>query len=473
MEQQNLRYPNGYWPLFGSEIVSRFGFWTVQSLLVLYLVQFFHFSDKLAYSFFSSYSALTYAVTIIGGVIADKLMGFKQPVIIGAFTILLGSLVLTIPQMNMNEVGLSLVILGTGLMIPNIANFIGALYRREDTKRDKGFSTFYIATNLGGLGGPIIASFVNQFFGWQAAFGSVAIFMLVWLAIYLFNYKKYTEFQHATSLTKQLLAYGTMLSVVIINYVLLRHGGILGYLLSAIFIVSLLYVFFSGLKAEPASKNKLIFIIICIFLALYFFTFEFQILTSFIIFTQKFVNSSILGFQLPVTSIVAIEPMFVVLLIPVINMLFDKLSQRGRLFNQFEKITYGMACLAICFLIFAIAAHVHIITNQSISLLWVFGALIVMAAGEVLIMPPLLSAITKDAPEQLKGTLVGVLYLAIALSGYLSGQVAKLTESFTESTSTILQNNGYYHTYIIIFAVSIVLTIGLYGIQKIWNLRKV
>lgn len=472
MQQPYSKYPVGYWPLFGSEVVSRFGFWTVQSLLVLYLVQFYHFSDKMAYTFFSSYSALTYAVTIIGGLIADKLLGFKQPVIIGSFIIMTGSLVLMIPNMLINEWGLSLVILGTGLMIPNIANFIGALYHREDTKRDKGFSTFYIATNLGGLGGPIIASFVNKFFGWHAAFGSVAIFMVVWLAIYLGNYKKYIAYNHATTLAKQLLAYGVMLAVVVINYGLLRHSSILGYLLTTIFMGALLYVFYAGFKTAPDNKSKLVFIVICIFLALYFFTFEFQILTSFIIFTQQFVNSHILGFQLPVTSIVAIEPMFVVLLIPVANWLFDKLDQHDIVPTQFEKITYGLACLALCFLVFAIAAYVHIASNQSISLLWIFGALIIMAAGEVLIMPPLLSAITKDAPDQLKGTLVGVLYLAIALSGYLSGQVAKLTDSFVNASSLAIENNGYFHTYIIIFAVSMGLAVVLYGAQKVLNLRK-
>lgn len=472
MDKQITQYPNGYWPLFSSEIVSRFGFWTVQSLLVLYLIQFFHFTNNLAYSFFAAYSALTYAVTIIGGVLADKLIGFKRPVIIGAFIIMVGSLVLTVPKMMLNELGLSLIILGTGLMIPNIANFIGALYKQEDNTRDKGFSTFYIATNLGGLGGPIIASFINKFFGWQAAFGSVAVFMLAWLVIYLVNYKKYAVFNQKVTFAKQLLAYSVMLVVVVINYALLRHQDLLGYLLSFIFLLALGYVGYIGFKKTAADKNKLLFIIICIFLALYFFTFEFQILTSFILFTEKFVRSSIFGFNLPVTSIVAIEPMFVVLLIPMINYFFDKLAKNGRIPSQFEKIIYGLACLAVCFLVFAIAAYIHMQSNASLSLLWVFGALIIMAAGEVLIMPPLLSVITKDAPAQLKGTLVGVLYLAIALSGYLSGQVAKLTDSFSNSPSLTLQNSGYYYTYMIIFIVSMILAGCLYWGQKLWGLRQ-
>lgn len=460
MHRVKQRYPDGYWPLFSSEIVSRFGFWTIQSLLVLYLVQFFHFSEKLSYSFFASYSALTYAVTIIGGILADKILGFKQPVLIGAACILIGSLTLTIPILSINEIGLSFVILGTGLMIPNIANFIGALYKQEDNQRDKGFATFYIATNLGGLGGPIIASFVNQYFGWQIAFASVALFMITWLAIYGINYKKYNCYRPiTTNLTKHLSAYLIMLAVIITNYLLLRHQSILGYLLTSIFLLSLIYVFAVGLKTDKSQKKTLIFMVICIFMALYFFTFEFQILTSFIMFTKNFVNNSLFGFKLPISSIVAIEPMFVVLLIPVSNWLFDKLGKKNIILPQFQKFTLGLACMALCFLVFAAAAKINLITHNNISLLWIFGALIIMSAGEVLIMPPLLSAITKDAPKELKGTLVGVLYLAIALSGYLSGQVAKLTVIINQVSASM--QGGYYYTYLAIFIVSFIFTVVL------------
>ncbi|MFN7096317.1 MAG: peptide MFS transporter [Gammaproteobacteria bacterium] len=470
--QQHRGYPCGFWPLFGSEVVSRFGFWAIQALLVLYLIQFFHFTDNLAYSFFASYCALTYAVTIMGGIIADKFLGFKQPVIIGAFIIMIGSLVLTIPNIQMNEIALSLLILGTGLMIPNIANFIGALYSREDTQRDKGFSTFYIATNLGGLGGPILGGFISKFFGWQAAFVAISFFMLIWLVIFALNYKKYVSYKHPTTWLKRISAYSMMLVVAIISYVLLRHAEMLGYLLTAIFVLALCYVFYISFKTSLDSKVQLIFIVACILLALYFFTFEFQILTSFIIFTQKFVNHSIFGFQLPVASIVAIEPLFVVLLIPVINSVFDRLDQASINVTQFQKITYGLACLSLCFLVFAMAAQVQMHTEHSLSLLWIFGGLIIMAIGEVLIMPPLLSVITKDAPDQLKGTLVGVLYLAIALSGYLAGQVAKLTESYIGVTKITVQT-GYYHTYLAVFVLSMVLATALYVAQRHWSLKKI
>lgn len=465
--QTSQGYPKGFWNLFSSEIISRYGFWSIQSLLVLFLVSNSFFTEEKAYSFFGAYCALTYAATILGGYISDKYIGYQRAVAVGAILSLFGSLLLATSTFTINP-GLSLMVLGTGLLIPNITTYIGATLNKTSMNRDHGFSTFYVATNIGGISGPLISSFLYKYYGWNAACYAVTLTMVLLLVLYLHSASN--EKSTSENLTHRGIVKSTVILLLgfFISFFMLDHSNLLGALLSIVFLGTLFDCFKKVMAENQHKKMEILFIFLGILISLYFFVFELQILTSLILFDSKTINNSILGFDIPPSATVSAEPLFVVLLIPVIN-LFNKkkLSKKQNFFAPYFKLCLGVGILALCFLTFALIAKYSEIHHVKVSLVWLMLGVAMMAMGEIFIMPPLLSAITRDVSKNIKSTVIGLLYLAISLSGYLAGQVAKLTDS--SSHISLYGINGYYQTYLLIAAVSIVLAaifIGLLRSQK-------
>src|SRR5690606_5105672 len=145
----------------------------------------FLFSDTKSYAFFGAYTALTYVASLLGGIIADRFWGFKKAIILGAVLIIIGNSILAFPERFALYLGLSLIIGGTGLIKPNNVSQLGALYSKNDSRRDRGFTLFHVGSNIGGIMGPIVYGFVSVHYGWQIAFIISSLGVFIGLVIYL------------------------------------------------------------------------------------------------------------------------------------------------------------------------------------------------------------------------------------------------------------------------------------------------
>lgn len=434
-------YPQGYWPLFLCESISRYAFWAIQSLLVLHLIQNLNFSQSTAYEFIGAYIALSYAMTFIGGIIGDKLIGYSPALIIGIITLIVGS-ILVMANSILYLLGFSFLIVGVGIIIPNISRYIGALYdQQQSLNRNRGFSIFYLASNLGGICGPLIAGVINSYFGWKPAIISIIILYTSWLLYFLATFGNDLKVINV-SFKKMISTLTLLICLTALLFALMRFQFLVNKFLTLSILTAFTYVILNLKNEQSKNLSDFILIGISLFIALLFFTFEFQILSSLLIFSKDFVNTNIFGYQIPVTSLVGIEPFCVILAIPLIN---KYINQNNMGSNCFSKLLTALFLLGCSFTVFFIATSYFEHTQIKLNLAWIVIGIAFMAVGEVMLMPPLLTLISEKAPSNLKSTFFGILYITISLSGYLAGVVAQMTDKISSHTNTI---TGFNETYL-------------------------
>jgi proton-dependent oligopeptide transporter, POT family len=451
--QKKKEYPQGVYSIFLSEFISRFAFWGIQSLLVLYLVTAVKFSNVSAYALFGVYASMSWAVSILAGYVADKHLGFRRLLIFGFGFALLGNLLLLIHGNQTLYLGLSFLVFGTGLIIPSNSNMFGTLYEECDHRRDKGFGSFYVAGNLGALLGPILLGYASHFFGWYLAFTISALSFLLWIFVYIKNRKfflKKGNFQGKKRI-KPFLPYLSLDNIILflfigltfLIYFLLQDPMALTYVLTFSSILGLLYLFIELTRYTARERVNIVLLLIMIFFVLIFFTCEFQTLNSFILFTKEYINLNLFGLTIPVTAFVSAESMFVVILtFLVVNPLWTKLKNKQP--KPFTKLAIGTILAGISFLIFSLTAYRVSLIGGKVTIWWMILGIAIMALGELFIMPPLLSSITKMAPAKIRGTMIGIMYFAISISGYLSSLIAKLTSFVSRGKPAIV---GFQITY--------------------------
>jgi len=437
-------YPIGYSLIFFSEFISRFAFWGIQSLLVLYLVSHFSYNHAEAYGIFGVYASLSWAISILGGYIADRYLGFRRILLFGFTFALLGNIFLLTQEKTFLFLGLGFLVLGTGLIIPNNCNMLGTLYEPEDARRDKGFGTFYVAGNLGAMLAPILLGYLNEYLGWTWAFSVTGLAFVAWLGMYVYK-RHYLSQKGNFDGDKPRISFVPFINIDALIFLLLAFLGLLtscllqdsralGYTLALVSLIGLIYLVLSLMRHDLKERLNTLILLAMIFFVLIFFACEFQTLNSFIIFMREYVNMHWLGLTIPVTAFVSAESMFVVILtFLVANPLWSYLGDRQP--KPFIKLAIGTLLAGISFLIFAYVANLAGLGLGKPSLWWMILGVAIISLGELFVMPPLLSAMTKLAPPKIKGTMVGIMYFAISISGFLSGEIAKLTASVSNSAS--------------------------------------
>jgi POT family proton-dependent oligopeptide transporter len=191
LEIQNFKgkYPKQLWYLFFSEMWERFSFYGMRGMLVIFMVSQLAMNDKVANLQYGATQAFVYAFTFIGGLFADKILGYRKSLFWGGLLMIAGSIILAINPQQFFFFGISFTIIGTGFFKPNISTIVGKLYKDDDHRRDAGFSLFYAGVNLGALiggyiciavaNGSLWTSIVPAHLRWNIAFGFAAVVMVV------------------------------------------------------------------------------------------------------------------------------------------------------------------------------------------------------------------------------------------------------------------------------------------------------
>ena len=178
-------HPGGLFTLFFAEMWERFSYYGMRSLLVFYMIKgFLRFSDTNAYAIYGAYTALVYATPFIGGILADRLLGAKRAVVIGAVLMSIGHLLMTVELQWVFMAGLAFLITGNGFFKPNISTIVGQLYEHLPARRDSGFTLFYMGINLGAAMSPLLCGYVGETYGWHFGFGLATAGMLLGLAVF-------------------------------------------------------------------------------------------------------------------------------------------------------------------------------------------------------------------------------------------------------------------------------------------------
>jgi len=461
LNQHHQSQPAGLYVLSFTELWDRFSYYGIQAMLVLYVTKIFLFSDDKAYGLYGAFTALAFATTVIGGILADRLLGFRYSVVVGALLIIIANILLVFGGQQIMYFGLSLMICGIGLFKPNNASFVGLLYSQNDTRREAGFSIFYIGMNAGALLGPIVYGYIALHHGWHLGFALSSVGMMISLSLFFIKGKYFKHLKDDVKFKNrhQYLFYLFLLVTVGLFDVLMQHTYLFGNLLVVIGVITVLSLLLLAARLEKSERHRLSGLCLLSFFCIFFFACSLQTGSSLTLFIERNIDRHIFGIQIPTMMFLSLEPFFIILSAPLVGLLWTWLGRKECNPVASTKVGLGLFLAALSFLVFSNAAHFD--KNSHLPLLYIAGGNFILGLGELCIVPAVIAAITELAPRNLRGTMMGILFLALAFSGYLSGFIAKMI-----SDKNVMQHNqadliNYSHAFMqvcyITFAIGLLL----------------
>ena len=422
------KYPKQIWSLFFTEMWERFCFYGNRGMLVVFMTNILFFSDQKANLKYGAIQAFVYAFTFIGGLFADKILGFQKSLLWGGILMITGSLILGINAEANFYVGICLIIIGTGFFKPNISTMVGELYRAGDPRRDAGFSLFYAGINLGALFGGAICVYVGKTYSWNMAFGLSGIFMFIGLLNFLLTRKNLgpigqtpenTDEKKATK-NRYLVYIGSIVCIPLI-YIMIKNTAYTDLFMFIIGPATLLYLIYEMSKLDRDQNRKLFGAIIFIFLSIVFWSFFEQSGGSLSLYAEKLISHDMLGMKFdPNVVNNSANSFFVIILSVFIGLMWIWLAKRKLEPNYFMKFGMAFIFLSISFYLFYYTRFM--LDDAGLASLGLFTfAYVVISVGELFLSPIGLSLMTKLSPKHLWGVMMGMWFLASAYGQYVAG----------------------------------------------------
>ena len=439
-------HPKGLIYLFFAELWERFSFYGMRALLVLYMTKQLLFTDDMAFGVYAAYMSLVYVTPMIGGILADKILGFRKAILLGGVLMALGHFFLTFEHPIFFYSSLGLIIVGNGFFKPNISSFVGDLYEQEDTRRDSGFTIFYLGINLGAASAPLMCAWVAAVYGWHYGFVLAGIGMITGLLFFNRGLKNnvfgdkglvpnvtiYNQ-KHFGISKGSLITICAFLAVpvfaLIINYHEFEH-----YLVWIVTVLLLIYVIYILSKVSSTEKKRLLVAIYFTFLyALFSAIFE-QAGSSLTLFADRNVN--LVGMDAAGTN--SINAGFIILFAIPFSILWTFLNKRKKNPNSAVKFGLGLIFLGLGFIVFALSAH-SVDEFAKTSMLYLIIGYMVLTIGELFLSPIGLSKMTELSPLKYVSFIMGVWFSANFYGHFFAGKIAKLT-TVTQGETNIFTN---------------------------------
>lgn len=460
------KYPKQLWYLFFSEMWERFCFYGMRGMLTFFMVHQLFMKEDVANLQYGATQAFVYAFTFIGGLFADKILGFRKSLFWGGLLMITGSLILAFNPKDFFFLGISFTVVGTGFFKPNISTMVGALYKKDDTRRDAGFSLFYAGINVGALlgGYACISIGKGELFGniipkdlyWNVAFGLAAVVMTISLITFTFTQKSMgpiglSPLKNINGKKRsiyEILVYIGALAVIPVIMKMVAKTEYTDYFMYIIGPATLLYLLYEMTKHSLVEVKKLIAAIVFIVFSIVFWAFFEQSGGSLSLFAANNLNNTILGtIKLDPNGVNnAANSLFVIIFAPIIGILWIAMSKKKIEPNTVVKFGFGFLFLAAAFYVFY--ATRFFANADGITSLDVFTiAYFVVTLGELCLSPIGLSIMTKLSPARLQGIMMGMWFLASAYGQYVAGilgaGMAKANENATVAEKLISYTDGY------------------------------
>jgi POT family proton-dependent oligopeptide transporter len=448
-------HPRGLSTLFFTEMWERFSFYGIRPLLVLFMTAAlmdggFGFERPQASAIVGIYASSVYLASLPGGWIADKILGLRTAVLYGGILISAGHLCIGLSAALGGKVtfflGLVLIVMGTGLLKPNISAIVGDLYPEGGARRDSGFAIFYMGINLGSFIGQLVAGYLGENVGWHWGFGAAGVGMLIGVIFYvvrsrttlgekgLYRVKNPDPAVDARKLKNSKLIVLTGIILFAIGFAVLASGripldaqvlgGYMTYVLVSLAVVYFAYVFIAGNLTRDEVKRVIVIAVFFVAACVFWGAFE-QAPTSLNLFAKDFTNRNFFGFEVPATWYQSINSVFVILFAPVFAWLWISLAKRKINISNPFKLSLGLFCAGFGFLLMLPAAYFLVSTGGSIkvSSWWLVVSYLLQSIGELLLSPVGLSSMTKLSPRRFAGQMMGIWFLATSLGNLVAGLV--------------------------------------------------
>jgi proton-dependent oligopeptide transporter, POT family len=424
------KYPKQLWFLFLSEMWERFCFYGMRGILTIFMVERLLLPEKTANLQYGAIQAFVYAFTFIGGLFADKILGFRKSLFWGGLLMIAGSFIIAAAPEKFFYIGICFTIVGTGFFKPNISTMVGSLYKAGDPRRDAGFGLFYSGINIGATLGGILMVWLGKNYSWSLAFAAAGIVMIISLITFIFTRKTLgpiglSPLHPAMAANKrkfmEIAVYvGTL---VVVPFILMlvtntRYTDLFMYIIGP---CTLLYVFWEMRKYSGNEKRKLIAALIFIIFSIFFWAFFEQSGGSLSLFALYNIKHNLLGFNIdPNVVNNSSNSIFVIIFSPLVGLAWLGMARKGIEPNTVIKFGIGFLFLALAFYTFY--SMRFFATPDGLTSLNVFTvAYLIITFGELCLSPIGLSIMTKLAPQKMQGLMMGMWFLASAYGQYVAG----------------------------------------------------
>lgn len=438
-------YPKQLWYLFLTEMWERFCFYGMRGILTIFiatkLLAHLADADKVANKQYAAIQAFVYAFTFIGGLFADKILGFRKSLFWGALLMIIGNFIIAAAPETFFYAGICCTIVGTGFFKPNISTMVGTLYKEGDPRRDAGFGLFYSGINIGALLGGIICVGIGKsdlhltigttnFDSWSLAFASAGFVMIIGLVTFLFTQKTLGPIGVSPlkvdmpANKKKMLEYavyiGSLLCMPLI-FAMVTNTNYTDIFMAIVGPVTLIYLGFEMRKLNKIERRKILAALVFIIFSILFWAIFEQAGGSLSIFALKNVNDKVIGLHIDPNIINnAANSVFVIALSPIIGILWLALAKKKLNPNTVVKFGLGFIFLGLAYYIFYATRFFADSTGKT-SLNVFTAAYLVITFGELCLSPIGLSIMTKLSPKPLWGMMMGLWFLASAYGQYVAG----------------------------------------------------
>ena len=404
-QKELFGHPVGLYILFFTEMWERFSYYGMRALLVLYLVTKTSDSNAglgwdngEALALYGWYTMLVYVASIPGGIIADRILGQKKAVIVGAILLVIGHSILAVEQMWAFYTGLGFIIAGVGMLKPNISTMVGGLYKKGDIRRDKGFTIFYIGINVGAFLSSLIVGYVGEVFGWHYGFGLAGICMLFGLIQFVLGQKylkgvgdylgKSENKEDREALKRSLTK--------------IEKDRVIVLILSFLMVI----VFFGAFEQAGGLMN---------------------------IYAKDYTNRMLLGWEVPASWFQALNAFFIITLGTAVAAYWANRKLKGKEASSIFKMIMGLVIMGLGFL-FMTAATAEYQGTGSSAMYWLVLAYLFHTVGELSLSPVSLSFVTKLAPAKYASLMMGLYFATTGLGNKVAGLLGESASEFGEYT---------------------------------------
>jgi POT family proton-dependent oligopeptide transporter len=434
-------HPRALRTLFLTELWERFSFYGMRGLLILFMTaplakNGMALDTREAGAIYGLYTGMVYLLSLPGGWVADKILGARRAVLYGGSIIAVGHYCLALPSVTTFFIGLVFIVVGTGLLKPNVSTMVGQLYELHDPRRDAGFSIFYMGINLGAFIAPLICSYVGENINWHYGFGLAGIGMTVGVIQYAFGSKSLGQAGLREPAAKRDVARFRMGSALFLLLVVvggwMASTGVLsiqtlsssfGFLLTTVVIAMFAGLLILG-KWTREERNRLIaiFFLFCA-ACLFWFIYE-QAGSTMNLFAESRTDRSMPGMAQPFPAgwFQSLPALFVIAIAPVFAWIWVTLGNR----NPSSTIKFAVA---LVFGGVSLIILLPVAGKTGVSPLWLTLTYLLQTIGELCLSPVGMSTMTKLAPARIGGFMMGIWFVSISVGNYMGGRMASLFDT--------------------------------------------
>jgi POT family proton-dependent oligopeptide transporter len=465
------QHPKGLPVLFMSEMWERFCYYGMRVLLILYLTKSLVKGDIESFAIYGAYTAMVYAAPVLGGKIADKLIGYRNAVILGGVLMAIGEFFILGGTDTWLYVGMGTIIVGNGYFKANISSIVGKLYRDDEpSKRDAGFTIFYIGINIGALLSTLICAEVGEKFGFQYGFALAGIGMILGVITFVFGQDKIKGHAEPPDPEKlyarwigpinrwHITIIGSI-AIIPVLYLLIIYNELVGFLLTAALLYVLYNLISASIKGGKVLRDRLIVMLILITFNVVFWACFEQAGSSLTLFADRNVDRMIFGYEMGAGTTQFFNPAYIMIFGSLFSIMWIKLSKIGK--NPSIPMKFGLGIMQLGLGYLVVNLGVMFSTDYLVPLWTLVLLYLLHTTGELFLSPIGLSMITKLAPKDMTGTMMGAWFLSFAYANWFASILAKATGFVEGGEEAVVSTSESLILYTDVYTSMGLITVGI------------